>query len=193
MAHSPGTEREHCAVLKFHHRHNDLTDPIRLGFDLPVSEMGVVEGHADVGMTEHAGDYRYRHAIHHRMAGMRVPEVMKLHILDAGLLADPVPNGERTAARPGRIERRRKHEVTFRPRLAVEDAPDLGVERNPSRSRLGFGQNQPVRLDLRPAKTEDLPPSAVGEQKQPDDVRLLVAALFGPPVQCPVQPGDFLA
>ena len=36
-------------------------------------------------MPEHSRDQRHRHAVHHRVAGMRVTEIVKAAVLDAGL------------------------------------------------------------------------------------------------------------
>ena len=46
-------------------------------------------------MTEQAGDHRHRHAIHHRVTGMRVTQVMQPRVLDPGL-----PRPHRRSRRP---------------------------------------------------------------------------------------------
>ena len=116
-----------------------LPDPLGGGLDLVVSEMGVAQRHADVGVTEHPRDDRHRDAVHHRVAGKGMTEVVKADILDAGFAADPVP--ERKIGTEGsiRIARRREHEGTCVSRLPFEDAPGLAVEGDLSRARLAVG------------------------------------------------------
>ena len=65
--------------------------------------MGVAQRHIHLGMAEQARDDGYRHAVHHRVARMRMAEIVKPDILDARFLADVDPEaGERTACFEGR-------------------------------------------------------------------------------------------
>ena len=52
--------------------------------DFPVAEMGVARRDAHLGMAEQARDDGHGHAAHHRVAGMRVAQVVKPDILDTG-------------------------------------------------------------------------------------------------------------
>jgi len=107
--------------------------------NIAVREMGVAQRHAGVGMTEQAGDHRHWHAVHHRVAGMGMTEIVETNILDTGFPSDPIPEPQLNAARAGGVERRRKHERARAARLAFKDAPSLRVERNRSRSGLAVG------------------------------------------------------
>ena len=77
-------------------------DPFGRFLDFPVSEVGVAKRHSDIGMAGHARDHGQRHAVHHRVARMRVAEVVEAHVLDTRLLANPVPDRELMVARAGR-------------------------------------------------------------------------------------------
>ena len=93
-----GSRRRSGNGSRFHDPGDLLPDPLGRRLDLPVSEVGVAERHADVGMTEQPRDHRHRHRVHHRVAGVRVPEIVKPDVLDAGLAPDPGP-GTRAKAR----------------------------------------------------------------------------------------------
>ena len=62
--------------------------------DVPVTEVCVFEGHSDAGVSEEARDQGDRHAVHHCVAGMSMPEIVKLDVLNAGLAAHQVPEPE---------------------------------------------------------------------------------------------------
>jgi len=59
-------------LLSGHDSCHGLSHPFRSSLDFAVSEMGVAQCHADAGMAEEPGDHRHRHAVHHRVAGVRV-------------------------------------------------------------------------------------------------------------------------
>ena len=168
-------------------------DPLCCGLDFPVCEMGVAQRRADIGMTEQARDHRHRHPVHHRMAGVGVPKVVKTNILDARLLSGAVPKGKVAAAGPGGISGGRKDKGAFAARPAFKDMPGLDIERNDPRSRLAVGEDEPVAVDLRPAQPDDLAPATPGEKQQPDGVRLFPAAVPGLAVQHPMETGDLVA
>ena len=126
------------AGTDFHDCGDGLSDPLGRGLDVAIPEMGVAQGHAHVGVAEKPGDHGNRHAVHHRVAGMRMTEVVEADVLDAGFPPDTVPEPEVGAARPCGVERRRKDERAAVPRLAFEDAPGLAVEGNPSRPCLAL-------------------------------------------------------
>ena len=52
-------------------------------------------------MAEEPRDHRQRHAVHHRVAGVRVTEIVQAAVLDTCLPTNPVPEPEISAARPG--------------------------------------------------------------------------------------------
>ena len=131
--------RRRLTISHVHHGTHGLPDPFRCRFYFPIPEMGVAQRHAHVRVPEQPRDDRYRHTVHHRMAGMRVAQIMKADILDARFPTDPIPERESETARAGGIERRWKHELAPATRLPFEDAPGLDIERNLSRSCLAIG------------------------------------------------------
>ena len=163
------------------------------GLDLAISQMCVTQRRADIGMTEQAGYYRHRHAVHHRVAGMRVPEVVKANILDAGFPPGAVPEREVAASGSVGISRGRKDERASAARPAFENAPGRSVEGNDPGPGLAVGEDQPVAIDFRPAQPDDLAPTASGQKQEPDDIRLLTPAMAGLPVQDVMEPSDLLA
>ena len=100
-------------------------------------------------------------------------------------------NGRFRLRGPGGVSRGRKDEGACAAWPAFEDPPGLGIEGNGPRPRLAVGEDQFVAVDLRPAQPDDLAPAAPGQKQQPDDIRLLTAAVAGLPVQDPMEPGDF--
>ena len=154
--------------------------------------MGVAQRIAHVGMAEQTGDDRHGHPVHHRVTGMGMAEIVKANVLDIRLAPGAVPEREVVAAGPIGISRRRKDEGAFAARPALEDAPRRGIEGYDPRPGLAVGEDQPVAIDFRPAQPEDLAPAAPGQQQEPDDVRLLPAALAGLLFQHPMEPGDLL-
>ena len=124
-------------------------------------------------MTEQPGHDRNRHAVHHRVAGMAVAEIVKANVLDARLAPGAVPERKVSAAGPGGISRGRKDERAFAARPAFENTPGRGIEGNDPGARLAVGEDQPVAIDFRPAQPKDLAPAASGQKQEPDDVRLL--------------------
>ena len=179
--------------LYVHDRANGLPDPLGRGLDFAVAQMSVAQGHADIGVPEQPGDHRHRHAVHHRVAGVRVAQVVKPAVLDAGFPPHPIPEPDLTAARTGRVARRRKYEGASFPRLAFENAPGLAVERNLSRPRLAVGQHQRGVMHLRPAQPYDLASSASGQKQEPDHVGLRPGFPSLMVIERPVKAGDFLA
>ena len=139
-------------------------------------------------MTEQAGDHRHRHAAHHCVAGMGMPEIVKANVLDASLAPGAMPERKVAAAGPGGISRRRKDEGASAVRPAFENVPGLDTEGNDPRPRLAVGEDQPVGIDLRPAQSEDLVPAASSQKQEPDDIRLLTPAMAGLPVQDVMEP-----
>ena len=131
--------RRRLTISHVHHGTHGLPDPFRCRFDFPIPEMGVAQRHAHVRVPEQPRDDRYRHTVHHRMAGMRVAQIMKADILDARFPTDPIPERESETSRAGGIEWRWKHELAPATRLPFEDAPGLGIERSLSRSCLAIG------------------------------------------------------
>ena len=170
-----------------------MPDSLGCLLDFPVPEMGVAKRRADIGMTEQPRDQRHRHAVHHRVAGMGVAEVVKANVLDARLAPGAVPERKVAAAGPGEISRRRKDERASAARPAFENAPGRSVEGNDPGPRLAVGEDQPVAIDFRPAQPKDLAPAASGQKQEPDDVRLLSPAVAGLPVQDAMEPSDLFA
>ena len=119
-------------------------------------------------------------------------QIVKANVLDASLAPGAIPERKVSAAGPGGISRRRKDEGASAVRSALENVPGLGIEGNDPGSGLAVGEDQPVAVDLRPAQSEDLAPAAPGQKQQPDDIRLLTAAVAGLPVEDPMEPGDLL-
>ena len=141
---------------------NCLPHPFGRFLDFPVAEMGVAQRSAHVGMAEQTGDDRNRHAVHHRVAGMGVAEIVKANVLDARLAPGAVPERKVSAAGPGGISRGRKDERASAARPAFENAPGRGIEGNDPGARLAVGEDQPVAIDFRPAQPKDLAPAASG-------------------------------
>ena len=90
--------------------------------------MGVTQRRSHIGMTEQPGDDRNRHAVHHRVAGMGVAEIVKANVLEARLAPGAVPERKISAAGPGGISRGRKDERASAARPAFENAPGRGIE-----------------------------------------------------------------
>lgn len=151
-------------------------DPFRHGLDLAVPEMVVAQRHADVGIAEQAGDDGDGNAVHRRVAGMRMVEIVKPDVLDHVLLADPVPEPETRSAGPRRIARRGKHVSTLPSRLAFQYPSGRPVEGHLPRPGLAVGQHEGVASDLGPTQPQDCGLAAAGEQEKPDDVGLRPAA-----------------
>ena len=164
-----------------------LPDPLGRLLDFPVPEMGVAQRRADIGMAKQAGDHRHRHAVHHCVAGMGMPEIVKANTLDASLAPGAIPEREVAAAGPGGIARRGKYEGACAARSAFENAPGRGIEGNDPGPRLAVGEDQPVAIDFRPAQPEDLASAAPGQEQKPDDIRLLTPAMAG--LTCPAPYG----
>ena len=141
-----------------------MPDSLGCLLDFPVPEMGVAKRRADIGMTEQPRDQRHRHAVHHRVAGMGVAEVVKANVLDARLAPGAVPERKVAAAGPGEISRRRKDERASAARPAFENAPGRSVEGNDPGPRLAVGEDLPVAIDFRPAQPKDLAPAASGQK-----------------------------
>ena len=169
-----------------------LPDPLGRLLDFPVPEMGVAQRRADIGMAKQAGDHRHRHAVHHRVAGMGMPEIVKANTLDASLAPGAIPERKVAAAGPGGIARRWKDEGAFAARSAFENAPGRGIEGNDPGAGLAVGEDKPVAIDFRPAQPKDLASAAPGQEQKPDDICLLTPAMAGLPVQHPMEPGYLL-
>ena len=140
-----------------------MPDPLGRLLDFPVPEMGVAQRRADIGMAKQAGDHRHRHAIHHCVAGMGMPEIVKANVLDASLAPGAAPEREVSAAGPGGISRGRKDERASaarpprsRPGLAQSAMSPSdqarSVEGNDPWPGLAVGKDQPVVIDFRPAQ-----------------------------------------
>ena len=67
--------------------------------------MGVAQCRPHIGMTEQPGDDRHRHTVHHCVAGMRVSEVVKANVLNAGFPPGAIPERKVAAAGLGGISR----------------------------------------------------------------------------------------
>ena len=61
---------------RFHDGRDGLTDALGRLLDFLVAQMGVTQRRAHIGMTEQPGDDRHRHAIHDRVTGMGMPEIV---------------------------------------------------------------------------------------------------------------------
>ena len=146
--------------------------------------MGVEQRHPRVGMPRQARDHRHRYPVHHRVARVRVPEIVQAHVLEPGLPAHPVPERELGAARVRRAARRGDHERILSPALSFQDPPGLRIQRHRPGSGLGVAQGEDVAPHLGPAQTDDLALAAPGQQQEPDDVGLRRAA----PADMPVDP-----
>ena len=83
----------HAVLWKGHDVRDGLSD-VRL-LDFAVAEMCATQRHPDISMSEQPGGYRYRHAVHHRVAAMRFAEVVKRDVLDAGLARSSLAVGSR--------------------------------------------------------------------------------------------------
>ncbi len=173
-------------------RRDRLPDPFGRCLDLAISQMGIAQRRAHIGMTEQPGDDRNRHAVHHRVAGMGVAEVVKANVLNAGFPPGAIPEREVAAAGPGGISRGRKDERASTARPAFENAPGRSVEGNDPWPGLAVGKDQPVAIDFRPAQPEDFAPAASGQKQEPDDICLLTPTVAGLPVQDVVEPGYLL-
>ncbi|MDE0223243.1 MAG: hypothetical protein OXJ90_28540, partial [Spirochaetaceae bacterium] len=57
-------------------------DPLGRGLDLPVSDMSVAHGHPHIAVPEQARDDRQGNAVHRRLAGYRVTQVVQAHVFD---------------------------------------------------------------------------------------------------------------
>ena len=70
-----------------------ITPPDALGggLDVPVTDVCVTQRHLHLGVAEQTRHHRQRNALHRRLAGKRVPEVVKAHILDTGQLPHLLP------------------------------------------------------------------------------------------------------
>ena len=79
--------------------------------DLAIPQMGVAQRRAHIGMAKQAGDHRHRHAVHHRVTGMGMAEIVKANVLDARLAPGAIPEQEDCGCGAGRdlsgTERRR--------------------------------------------------------------------------------------
>ena len=80
--------------------------------------MGVTQRHVHITVAEQPRDDRHRHAVHDRVARMRMAQVVEADILDAGFPTDPIPEPKFEAAWAGRIGRRGKHESAPAPGLS---------------------------------------------------------------------------
>ena len=146
-----------------------------------------------IGMAEQPGNDRHRDTVHHRVAGMGMPKIVKANFLDARLAPGAIPERKVSAAGPGGISRGRKDERVSAARPAFENAPGRGIEGNDPGARLAVGEDQPVAIDFRPAQSKDLAPAASGQKQEPDDIGLLQPAIAGLPVQDAMEPSDLLA
>ena len=117
-----------------------LCHPLRRRLDLAISQMGVTQRGPHIGMTKQAGDHRHRHAVHHCVAGMGMPEIVKANTLDARLAPGAIPERKVSAAGPGGVSRGRKNEGACAAWPAFEDPPGLGIEGNGPRPRLAVGK-----------------------------------------------------
>ena len=70
---------------------NHPADAVGSGLDVPVTDMRVAQGHLHLGVAEQTRHHRQRNSLHRRLAGKRVPEIVKAHILDTAQLPHPVP------------------------------------------------------------------------------------------------------
>ncbi len=90
----------------------DGTDgtPDALGgrFDLAVPDVSVAQSHTHTAVTKQARDDRQGHAVQRRLTRYCVAQVMKTHIFDPGLPADPVPESGLARGATGRVPGRRK-------------------------------------------------------------------------------------
>ena len=81
-------------------------------------------------MAKQPGDDRNRHAVHHRVAGMGMAQIVKANVLDARLVPGAIPEREVAASGPGGISGRWKDEGACAARPAFENAPGRSVEGN---------------------------------------------------------------
>ena len=122
-------------------------------------------------------------------------QVMKAHVLDSGLGADPAPEREMGVMRTLGIAHGRKHERALSTGLPFDDAPRLNVEVHLPRPGLGVREGDGVSVDLVPSQGENLALAAAGQQQQPDDVGLARALRTGSgmSVECAMQPLELIA
>ena len=156
--------------------------------------MGVTQGHSHVAVPEQSRDDRHRDAIHHGVACQVVTKLMETAIFHSGFAAHRKPQGSLASARAADVAWRRKDKLALSTRLAVNDAPGLRVQWNRSRTGLAVAKGQRVAPHLRTSQRQNLALAASGEQKQPDDVRLLsgARALAGAFVERVMQAPEFV-
>ena len=121
------------------------------GLDLAISQMGVTQRRPHIGMTKQPGDDRNRHAVHHRVTGMGMAQIVKANVLDARLAPGAVPERKVSAAGPGGISRGRKDERASAARPAFENAPGRGIEGNDPGARLAVGESLSIPASTAPA------------------------------------------
>ena len=83
-----------------HDRTDVLPDPFGRGLDVAIPQMGVAKRRAHIGMAEQPGHDRYRHTAHHRLARMRMTQVVQPAVLDVRLAANAVPEPQLAVTRP---------------------------------------------------------------------------------------------
>ena len=154
-----------------------LAHPLGGSLDLAVPEMGMAQRHPRIGMAQQARDHRHRHPVHHRVARVRVPEIVRAHVLEPGLPAHPVPEREVGAARVRRVARRGKHERTLFPAPRFQDPPGLPIQRHRPGSGLGIDEGEDVASHLNGRSRS----CGSRSKQEPDDVG---------PRRAPRQPGD---
>ena len=194
LARTPAGGSGDASLLARHRPGHGRADPLRGVLDVLVREMGVTQSHPHVAVAEQPRDDRHRDAVHDRVTGQIMSQVVQAHVLDSGLGPDPVPQREVWVMRAFWTARGREHERALPARLAFDDAPCPGAEIHLPRSGLGVGEGDGVAVDCVPAKRENLAPATAGEQEQADDVGLARALRgdSGVAVECAVQAPDFI-
>ena len=166
--------------------------PFGSRFHLSVRDMRVSKRHVPV--AEQARYHRQRNALHDRMAGEDMPQIVQANVFQTGPLPRFVPKREAFVRGSRRVRRRRKDIRALRPRLAFDDRPGPRVQENLPRPRLAVRQDGSVYLP--PLQTHDFVSSATGREQQADDVRLPPAERSRgrrrAPVQFLLQAADFL-
>ena len=160
---------------------NHPTDPLSGGLGLAVARVGVPQSHGRLAVTENAGDNGKWRSLHDCMAGRCVTKTVEADIVQAGLLANPVPLRELVVHRPARIIRRWKEILAAASQPPVDDGAGLGVQKHGSGSRLAHPEPELAADHLVPAQADNLASATAGEEKKTDHVDLRTHGWPNPP------------
>ena len=173
-----------------------LPYPFRRRFDLTVPDMGVPHGRAHIAVPEQTGDKRKRHAVHRRLTGYGMAQVVQAGILNACLAPHRIPERKsmRLSAR-GILDGWEDPGTGTLRHAPFHDVPRLVIQHDCSWTSFAVAEFQPVNLNLVPAKTHDLVFPAAGQQQETNDVGLLRLrkSAVRISIENTVKPSDFLA